>query len=210
MEAHLHLSHSARRWSLALALVALLAALASALLLARGNETAVADNNPNTYDCRGHIGKGAPSPDDPTATQVKYTFACSGPITGYQVQPDHAVQSLDTEVFATDRQTREVVPSDSFSCSGDFPGYGVNCVGTYQGNYENVEGQFSIDEKLCDEPRVDPLLTVVYATKDATGKVVQAISGPYDLGRPRGCKKSARGGKTRIPASSPDESATRR
>lgn len=35
--------------------------------------------------------------------------------------------------------------------------------------------------------RVDALLTVVYAYLEK-GKVTQAISGPYDLGRPKGCK----------------------
>jgi hypothetical protein len=30
--------------------------------------------------------------------------------------------------------------------------------------------------------------------------VTQAISGPYDLGRPRGCPPSASSGKTRIPS----------
>ena len=59
--------------------------------------------------------------------------------------------------------------------------------------------QFSIDPKLCDEPRVDPLLTVVYATKSSTGAVTQAIAGPFDLGRPQGCPKSASNGKWRIP-----------
>ena len=48
------------------------------------------------------------------------------------------------------------------------------------------------------EPRVDPLLTVVYATRTATG-VTQAIAGPFDLGRPQGCPKSAGNGKWRIP-----------
>ena len=204
----MHLSHPGRRGLAALVLLALAGALATVLLLGRSPQTAVADNNPNNYDCRGHIEKGAAAADDLGATEVKYTFACSGPITGYQIQPDHAVQSLDTEVFATDRTTKEVVPTDSFSCDGDIPGYGINCIGTYQGNYDTVAGQFAIDEKLCAEPRVDPLLTVVYATKNAAGSVVQAISGPYDLGRPRGCPKSARGGKTRIPQSK-DESATR-
>lgn len=48
------------------------------------------------------------------------------------------------------------------------------------------------------EPRVDPLLTVVYATRTATG-VTQAIAGPFDLGRPQGCPKSSDNGKWRIP-----------
>ena len=190
---------SLRRKALIAALAALLVAGASLLLLLNGAKPATADQNPNNTDCRGHVEKGEPSPDDPTATQVKYVFACSGPITGYQIQPQVPAQSIDTEVFALDRTTKQVVPTDSFSCQGEIPAYGVNCVGTYQGNYEIVEGQFSIDPKLCDEPRVDPLLTVVYATKNASGAVVQAMAGPFDLGRPRGCPKSAQNGKWRIP-----------
>ena len=58
MEAHLHFSLPARRRGLALALVALLAALATVLLLARSHDPAIADNNPNNYDCRGHVEKG--------------------------------------------------------------------------------------------------------------------------------------------------------
>jgi hypothetical protein len=91
------------------------------------------------------------------------------------------------------------VPTDSFSCQGIIPSYGINCTGVYGGNYEIVSGQFSIDAKLCAEPRVDPLLTVVYATRTATGGVSQAIAGPFDLGRPQGCPKSAGNGKWRIP-----------
>ena len=76
-----------------------------------------------------------------------------------------------------DRTTKQVVPTDSFSCQGEIPSYGINCVGVYAGNYEVVNGQFSIDPKLCAEPRVDPLLTVVYASKNASGAVVQAMAG---------------------------------
>jgi hypothetical protein len=189
---------SLRRKALLAALAALLVAGASLLLLLNGTKPASADQNANNTDCRGHVEKGAPSPDDPSATQVKYVFACSGPITGYQIQPQVPAQSIDTEVFALDGTTKQVVPTDSFSCQGEIPSYGINCVGTYGGKYEIVSGQFSIDPKLCDEPRVDPLLTVVYAVRTATG-VTQAIAGPFDLGRPHGCPKSAQNGKWRIP-----------
>ncbi len=60
-------------------------------------------------------------------------------------------------------------------------------MGGTAGGYETVTGQFAIGTKLCVEPRVDALLTVVYAYLEK-GKVTQAISGPYDLGRPKGCK----------------------
>jgi hypothetical protein len=189
---------SLRRKALLAALAALLVAGASLLLLLNGTKPASADQNANNTDCRGHIEKGEPSPDDPSATQVKYVFACSGPITGYQIQPQVPAQSIDTEVFALDRTTKQVVPTDSFSCQGDIPAYGINCVGTYGGNYEIVSGQFSIDPKLCDEPRVDPLLTVVLATRNGN-TVTQAMAGPFDLGRPHGCPKSAQNGKWRIP-----------
>jgi hypothetical protein len=199
MEVQLNIAAtSLRRKALLIALAALLVAGASLLLLLNGTKPASADQNPNNTDCRGHLEKGDPSPDDPTATQVKYVFACSGPITGYQIQPQVPAQSIDTEVFALDRTTKQVVPTDSFSCQGDIPSYGINCVGVYGGNYETVSANFSIDPKLCAEPRVDALLTVVYATRTATG-VSQAIAGPFDLGRPRGCPKSAQNGKWRIP-----------
>jgi hypothetical protein len=189
---------SLRRKPLLVVLAALLVAGASLLLLLSGTKPASADQNANNTDCRGHLEKGAPSPDDPSSTQVKYVFACSGPITGYQIQPQVPAQSIDTEVFALDATTKQVVPTDSFSCQGEIPSYGINCVGTYGGKYEVVSGQFSIDPQLCAEPRVDPLLTVVYATRTATG-VSQAIAGPFDLGRPHGCPKSAQNGKWRIP-----------
>ena len=196
----MHIAASPWRRRLLLGGAGAFAALgAIGLLLLRSTTPATADNNPSNTLCKGHISRGAPSPDDPTATQVRYVFACSGPITGYQIQPDHAVQSMETEIFATDRVTKQVVPTDSFSCNGDLPGWGVNCNGVYGGDWRVLKGSFSIDEKLCAEPRVDPLLTVTFATADASRKITQFIAGPFDLGRPRGCPKSARSGKTRIP-----------
>jgi hypothetical protein len=73
----------------------------------------------------------------------------------------------------------------------------VNCVGLAKGGYETITGQFAIGTKLCAEPRVDPLLTVVYAYVEK-GAVVQAISGPFDLGRPEGCRPDAFSGGTRL------------
>jgi hypothetical protein len=49
-------------------------------------------------------GKGEASPK---ATQVKFVFACSGPFIGYQIQPQIPARSTDTEIFATDRTTKE-------------------------------------------------------------------------------------------------------
>jgi len=65
-----------------------------------------------------------------------------------------------------------------------------------------VTGTFAIDA----EPRVDPLLTVTFATANANRQVTQFIAGPFDLGRPHGCPPTSRSGKTRIPQS--DEEST--
>jgi hypothetical protein len=173
--------------------------LAAVLALAVWAPLAGASANPNTYDCGGHIQAGPAQPGDDD-TQVQYTFACGGPITGYQIQPQLSDTGFSTDVSVFDLQGNAVT-TDSFTCNGDFPGYGINCIGKYTGNqYAKITGTFAIGTALCAEPRVDPLLTVVYATADSKGVVTQAISGPYDLGRPRGCPKSALGGKTRIPA----------
>jgi hypothetical protein len=185
-----------RRIPLAAALVA--ASLAAAGALAPAASQAV--SNPDNYNCWGHTQKGQPLPGD-TDAQVKYVFACDGPITGYQIQSNQAIGSFDTAPVALDG-AGNAVTTDAFSCDGDIPGLGVNCVGVYtsgvvNAKWETVTGEFSVPGKVCDEPRADPLLTVVYATGDKTGKVTQHIAGPYDLGRPRDCPPS-KGGR-RIP-----------
>jgi hypothetical protein len=172
--------------------------LAAVLALAVWAPMAGAEANPNNYDCAGHIEAGKPAPGDDDV-QVLYVFGCGGPITGYQIQPQIGDTGFDTATSVFDAQGNAIT-TDSFTCQGDFPGWGVNCTGKYSGNYGKIIGQFSIAGKLCDEPRVDPLLTVVYATADSKGVVTQNISGPYDLGRPHGCPKSSQAGKTRIPA----------
>jgi len=192
---------SLRRTAVIALAVALLLGGLIVLLGNQSGSSAVAGVNDNQNNCKGHIEKGDPDPNDATAITVKYVFACSNPITGYALFYDgHPIQSIDTEVFALDPAGKDVVPTDSFSCNGQFPGYGENCVGTYSGNWNRIEGQLSIDTKLCDEPRLDPILTVVNATVNAAGKPVQAMAGPFDLGRPHGCPKSKYGGKTKIPA----------
>jgi len=73
-----------------------------------------------------------------------------------------------------------------------------------------ITGQFVVgDANLCVEPRLDPILSVTDATATATlggtkaaptasATVTQYISGPYDLGRPWGCKGDRFGSDTRL------------
>jgi hypothetical protein len=202
----LNVADSRLRSRMGIALAMLIAALVAAALLNHSAPTSVADQNPNNTLCKGHVNKGPADADDPDSGVVSYPFACSQPITGYSVLPDKAATAFETEVFGTDPATKEVLASDAFSCNGEQPGFGVNCTGANVGSWHPITSSFTIDGDVCAEPRVDPLLVVTFATV-VSGKPQQYIAGPFDLGRPRGCPKSARNGKTRIPADT-DESTT--
>jgi len=175
--------------------------------------TTTVSDDPNNYSCFGHIQKGAAEPGV-TGTQVQYQFACDGPITGYSIETEpHQIQYFDQAPVPAVAG----VPSatDAFSCNGSIPALQINCVGSASTPFEVVSGQFVIAGKsLCAEPRVDPLLTVTYATATATiggtktaptatATVTQYMSGPYDLGRPYGCKGDAYTGDTRLGAQPP-------
>ncbi|MCW3016931.1 MAG: hypothetical protein JWO02_4023 [Solirubrobacterales bacterium] len=219
----MNIARSLRGKALASALsVVALMGVALVVLLSQSSP-APADVNLNNMDCHGHTEKAPAAEDDPGATQVRYFFACNGPITGYQVQPNLEVQSMETEVFGIDRKTNTPYPNDSFSCSGDLPGFGINCVGfagftdnakrtfdTSQKSYVLISGTFSIDGDICAEPRVDPLLTVMTAGINSAGVPTQAISGPYDMGRPvkTGCKLTRNAAKRRIPDTGADTDAS--
>lgn len=172
--------------------VALLLAAGAALILfvAAQPPTAVADQNANNNTCRGSTSKGAPDPNDDTVTGVAFNLRCSGPITGFSVMSAKPIQGYETEVFAFDPAGQNIIGTDAFSCSGDIPGFGVNCVGTYGGGYRQIRGEFFIDGKnaLCKRHRVEPIVTVTTASINSKGAPVSAIAGPFSLGTPRGCK----------------------
>ena len=181
--------------------LSLLAAAVVAAALALPATSALAVGNPNDAQCYGHIQRGTAEVLD-SGTQVRYAFGCNTPILGYQIQADTAIESFDTSTIAYGGDNHPF-GADGFTCNGDFPGIAFNCIGSYSAivinnQFEQVRGQFSIAGKLCTEPRVDPLLTVVYATATSSGVVTQYIGGPYDLGRPIGCPKSANAGSARI------------
>jgi hypothetical protein len=182
-----------RRRGVLLAVALLLAAAFTAISLAQRSQVAQADLNDNQTTCTGAVDRGEPDPDDPGMSVVKYRFKCSNPLTGYTIVPTgREIQGFETEVFATDLANGDVVPTDAFSCIGDIPGLGLNCVGTYTGHWHLVEGTFKVEGDLCSRPkstRIKPTLTVMRAAIDSKGKAVQAIAGPFKLNGPRGCPK---------------------
>jgi hypothetical protein len=157
------------------------------------------ESNPNNLNCIGSIAKGE-AEEGSEAQAVGYTFYCNGPITGYQLQSQIPVAGVGgAPLVSTLEAGGKAGPAlkDVFSCSGEIPGYAANCVGLAKGGYELIQGEFGIETKLCAEPREDPLLTVTYAYLEK-GVVTQAISGPFDLGRPKGCPPDAFSGSTRL------------
>ncbi len=166
----------------------------AAILLAGPPASQAEESNPNNYNCLGSVAAGTPEAGSEDQ-QVRYTFYCNGPITGYQVQPQIPATGIQSPPLVTNAQG--VTLADTFSCSGEIPGNGINCVGAAKAGYETIAGQFAIASKLCTEPRVDPLLTVTYAYLEK-GVVTQAISGPFDLGRPKDCPSDALSGSTRL------------
>jgi len=166
-----------------------------ALLLATPAVGHAEEPNPNNYNCIGKISAGQPEAGN-EEQQVQYAFYCNGPITGYQLQSQIPLTGVEGNPILTSNATSKSL-SETFSCSGEVPGFAANCVGLAKQGYETITGQFSIGTKLCAEPRVDPLLTVTYAYLEK-GVVTQAISGPFDLGRPSGCPADAYSGYDRF------------
>jgi hypothetical protein len=171
-----------------------------ALLLATPAIGHAEESNPNNYNCIGSIAAGE-AEEGSEEQQVKYEFYCDGPITGYQLQAQIPLTGIAGQPALTSNATGKPL-SETFSCSGEEPGYALNCVGLAKQGYETITGQFAIGTNICKEPRVDPLLTVTYAYLEK-GVVTQAISGPFDLGRPKGCPPDAYSGSTRLNPKAP-------
>jgi len=161
------------------------------LLLPAAAPSQAAESNPNDYQCAGHI-KAGKTEEASTEQQVQYTISCSGPISGYAIQTGTVQTTGFESAPLVSNDKGEAVTTDAFSCNGEIPGGGFNCVGNTTAAYETITGQFAIGSKLCAEPRVDPKLTVAYAYLNEKKVITQAISGPFDLGRPHNCPAAAR------------------
>jgi hypothetical protein len=169
-------------------------ALSLAMVASAHAEEAGTEGSPNDLNCIGHISAGTPELGS-EEQQVRYTFYCDGPITGYQLETNIPVNGFEASPLVTNIKNEAL--SDTFSCGGEIPGWADNCEGSAKAGWETITGQFSIEQSLCQEPRVDPLLTVtdIYTEK---GVVTQAISGPFDLGRPLHCPTTSYNDGTRL------------
>src|ERR1700722_3956935 len=169
--------------------------LSMAIVASAHAEAAGIEGSPNNLTCSGHISGGTPELGS-EEVQVRYTFYCNGPITGYQLQSNVPLTGFEAVAPVTTSAATQPL-SDTFSCGGELPGWADNCEGSAKAGWETNSGQFSIDKALCAAPHLDPLLTVtdIYLEKTVP---TQAISGPFDLGRPLHCPASSYVGGTRL------------
>jgi hypothetical protein len=190
-----------------LALGAALLALAGGLALPHAAHAAATDNTV----CKGSITKGAKNVD--FDTPIDYKLACSNYITSYSIIfPGRTIDSVSTEVFGLDPTTNDVVPADAFSCNGDIPGYGINCVGTYTGAFHTIPGSVDSQGDPCATEAGPAYAIVTYATyaqaADGTptlsgsGKptVTTNTAGPFSLGRLKGCSTASAKAKAKAKA----------
>jgi hypothetical protein len=193
----LHINPPAQRLTLRL-LAAILSVMALSLataVISHAEEFSGTDD-PNNYQCQGHVEAGQPEIPGEEEQQVRYRFTCDGPITGYQLESNDEVTGIGASPLVTFYLKEEPL-TDTFSCGGEITGWAVNCVGSTKGAGEYITGQFSIETPICTEPRVNPLLTVTYAYVEKE-VVTQAISGPFELGRPWHCKADKYGKAPRL------------
>jgi len=189
----LHILGFNKRRTLAIGLaLALLVGGLFALLSSVGAQTSTAEINPNNNVCRGYVTAGKVDPADPEVFPVTYSFRCDQKITGYSIFLDGRVlDSVETEAFAYTSAGAPAPGSDLMSCGGELGGYGVNCVGTYSVVKAVMKGGFTLDSSPCEEPRLQPTLTVTTAYLDSKSAIKSAVAGPFGLGKPLRCVSPA-------------------
>lgn len=160
-----------------------------ALISSLGAQPSRADVNDNQITCKGFVHSGEVDDANPDLYQAEYRIRCDKAISGYSLFIGaQQVQALETEVFPQYADGSPVA-TDSFSCNGDLPGNGVNCVGKYSDLSGIITGKFAVEKPLCTAGiRIEPVLTVSKASVSSAGAAVLAISGPFSLGQPSDCK----------------------
>lgn len=187
---------------------------------------------PGTNECFARLFKPKDVPqgyDVEGSIAVQYRLRCSSDVSGYSFSFNREVQAAETEVFPTLYTSNSVIPDESFSCQGDFPGLGVNCVGTYKGRFSTIRGIVSLaltDQEVQDKTPFcklglsaaastftsliarDPYTNKPLVNKDGTSQIRLYGAGPFKVTLP-GCHRgaSAEASKKKKPAKTTAKSA---
>lgn len=148
-----------------------------------------ATRNDSNNSCSLHL-KSQARPTLEDDLTVDYALRCATPITGYSISVSTGarvapVTAFETEVFAIQKGTGAVLPDQGFNCSGEQPGWGVNCTGYYGGAYATLPGTFDLSTGVSNLRQVLGL--------SVTATVFRAVPSPDGKG---GYKKNADGSPT--------------
>lgn len=169
-------------------MASLLAALAFALLTLALPAAARAD----AQSCAGKLNPIAKTADRDTG--VAYQFRCYLPITGFGLVTTSELTGFDVTADVFDPATLGggIRGDDRFGeCAGDIPSFGFSCVGTYSGKSRVIRAGFDATANPCARTSGGDLTLRASIVVVTGGKV----SGPYDLGQPRGCPRVHKSGK---------------
>ncbi len=78
-------------------------ALSMAIVASAHAEAVAIEGSPNDLNCSGHISAGTPELGS-EELQVRYTFYCNGPITGYQLETNMPVNGFEASPLVTNTQ----------------------------------------------------------------------------------------------------------
>lgn len=164
---------------------------------------------------------------------VQYRLRCAAEITGFVVSFNREVDGAETELFTTRLADNGIIGDQAFSCSGEFPGWGVSCTGTYKGGYNTVRGitTISLTEKEVANKTPfcklgisatattftsviarDPYTNKPLVNKDGTSQIRHFASGPFKVTTPachRGASSDAETSKKKSKAKASKKKARR-
>ncbi|MDO9356820.1 MAG: hypothetical protein Q7T55_24190 [Solirubrobacteraceae bacterium] len=181
---------------------------------------------PGTNECYARLFKPKDVPaqylaDDTVVAQ--YRLRCSSDVTGYAFGFNREVVSAETEIFPTFLTSNAVIPDEAFNCSGDFPGWGVTCTGTYKGRFSTIRGlvSFQLTEEeiaaktswcnlaitgtattFTSSVARDPYTSKALVNKDGTSQLRNLSAGPFRVTTPTCHGGSASASKAKKKATS--------
>jgi hypothetical protein len=117
---------------------------------------------------------------------VEYRFGCSENVKGFGVVANTAVMIFSDSANAFDPVSGLQVDKQSFECTGNIPGVGVSCSGgkNFAAAGNRVVGNIGLGSDPCNR---ESALRVWLLVSDSSG----AVSGPFQLGGPKECKRVA-------------------
>ena len=166
----------------------LLVGLAFALLTLALPAAARADGQ----SCAGKLSPIAKTADRDTG--VEYQVRCELPITGFALVTTSELTGFDVaaDVFDPVSAGGGIRGDDRLGeCAGDIPSFGFSCAGTYSGQGRVIRSGFDTTKNPCARTSRGDLKLRASIVVVSAGK----ISGPYELGQPRGCARVHKSGR---------------